>query len=454
MKFKLSKYILSTEELSDYGMENKRIVFSTRSATSMLLQEDIHNSLKNGDFANIDRDVLYQLVESCVIVPEELDEFAFVIEENQKAQADTDTLSMTIQPTANCQLGCHYCAQNHTKDYSSPKVQTKILKRIEHLLTTKKYKNIHVTWYGGEPLMGLSSIKNLSKSILKIAVDNNLSYSADMVTNGLALKNDIFQTLAKESFIRTYQITIDGTAETHDKRRITKTGNGTFDIIIKNIVEVVNNPCYDDLNCKITIRINIDKSNEADVIPLVDYLTELNLQNKISIYFTPIVDWGGNNASSNSLSREDYSVKEIDWQMRLIDKGFGNIPLPERVYQVCMVEDKNAEVYDVFGNIYSCWEFPYTEVYGKGDTVIGNLNFPYETYNENATLRDWKETLVSEKTRCKECTHLPICCGGCPKSWHEGTPACPSFKTNYQDKLLLQYLTNKQNEKSLLVNSK
>jgi uncharacterized protein len=34
---------------------------------------------------------------------------------------------------------------------------------------------------------------------------------------------------------------------------------------------------------------------------------------------------------------------------------------------------------------------------------------------------------------------LPVCGGLCPKSWLEGTPACPSAKFNITERLMLQY---------------
>lgn len=44
---------------------------------------------------------------------------------------------------------------------------------------------------------------------------------------------------------------------------------------------------------------------------------------------------------------------------------------------------------------------------------------------------------------------MPVCGGGCPKSWKEGIKPCPSTKFNIKDKLLLHYATNKLNGKIL-----
>ena len=72
-----------------------------------------------------------------------------------------------------------------------------------------------------------------------------------------------------------FQITIDGTAESHDTRRITKAGEPTFDIIMKNIVDVTNTKIYKDYNCNISIRVNIDKTNYQYVEPLIEKINKI-----------------------------------------------------------------------------------------------------------------------------------------------------------------------------------
>ncbi len=56
-----------------------------------------------------------------------------------------------------------------------------------------------------------------------------------------------------------FQITLDTTKEFHNKRRITKEGVETFDLIINNILNIVNEEYYTALTDRpIFIRMNID----------------------------------------------------------------------------------------------------------------------------------------------------------------------------------------------------
>lgn len=444
---KFSTYHLSTDELSDYDLPNKRIIFSTRTTASIIIDEKTYQHAIANEFDKIDKDIYTNLLDRQFIVDSNEDEFKTITQYNREIREKTNFLSMTIQPSANCQLGCHYCGQTHTKDYANKDVIEKYKERVIYLLDNRKdiYNGLAITWYGGEPLTGYSSIKKTSKELIEVCKERKFNYIADIITNGLSLKVKLFEELVKECLITHYQITIDGIAESHDKRRMTKSGEPTYDIIMRNIIEVTNTQTYKDYNCHISIRVNIDKTNHQFVDPLIDAIRANNLQGKVSMYFATIVDFGGNDAGKDSLSREFFASKEIDWLFKCYEYGIDVSTLPTRKYSVCMVDQQDSEVWDAFGNIYACWEFPYSDTYGKGDSLIGNLFQSPETYNKNATLRDWDETLESGKTWCKTCAHLPVCGGGCPKSWYEGTPACPTFKLNYKEKLLLNYYV-KQNK--------
>ncbi len=439
---KLSKYHLVTNVLDDVDMPNKRIIFSTRTGISFLLDEPIYQNLLKNEFSNIEEDTMNSFKECELLIDKNEDEYLKILTENRSATEEVNVLSMTIQPSANCQLGCHYCGQTHSKDYAKEDIIELYLKRILHFLDNDtKYTGINIIWYGGEPLTGLSTIKSASAKFIELCENRNLTYSAIMVTNGLSLKPKLFEELVSKYKITNFQITLDATAESHDTRRVTKEGKEpTFDIIVKNIKDITATKFYDSNECHISIRINIDKTNHHLVDEFIDFIKEEKLGQKVSLYFAPIVDWGGNDAGKDGLSNTMFAEKEIEWLLKCFENDIKiNKLLPKRTYYACMVERQDSEVYDAFGNIYTCWEFPYTETYGKGDSLIGNLKDDYSTFNTNATLRDWTEVLDSGTTWCKTCLHLPLCGGACPKSWLEKTPACPPFKYNYKDKLLLDY---------------
>lgn len=450
--FKLSFYSVLTDVIDINANDPKRLLYSTRTGREIVVSDSIVQLLLNEQFEMIPDNILFLFLQMEILVPKTEIEFDELINQNELSLKDSKVLSFTVQPSANCQLGCHYCGQQHSKHYMNESIYPLLIERLNNKLTQKEYSALSITWYGGEPLMALKQIRDLSPKFIEISKERGLKYKSDIVTNGLNLNIKTFEELVLSHHVTQYQITIDGLEDSHNKRRGTKGGDDTYQIIMKNVINAAKSEVFSKYNCSISIRCNIDKTNYLDVKPLIIELAKNGLSELVTLQFAPIVDWGQNNASEASLSKDAFSDIEIDWICELHQYGFQKNLLPGRKYGVCMVVNKDSEVVDAFGNLYPCWEVPYTPVYENSNYLIGNLKLPEESYNTNATTRNWHENIKEEGVSwCKKCQFFPVCGGGCPKSWLDGKPACPSFKFNMKDRLLLKYIFSKN---KMLENSK
>lgn len=445
MNYRLSHYVISADITKGAQQEPYKILFSTRTSSRILVKDELYQKVKRKEFDDIDWKTINKLFQHEILVPAQEDEFKHIIEHNKFRLKEAKSMETTIQPTANCQLGCHYCGQVHSKKTMTKEMSDKVLARLTKLIDKKPLERLMVTWYGGEPLMAYSRIKEMSEELMNICQSRNIYYTAMMITNGLSLKKKIFEDLVLKSRIYSYQITVDTMPEHHDQRRITKKGEKTFDIIFKNILEVVNSEVYEKEDCSIILRMNIDSTNYQSVPDFIDLLAEHKLQKKVSIVFAPIVKWGDNDADEYALSKEDFGEMEINWILKAIQLGFKlDEIIPDRTYMPCMVVKDDWEVYDAFGNIYPCYEFSYTPYYETEKHQIGNLSLPEETYNMKAEPRNWYEDVQTNFTDCPTCALFPVCGGGCPKNWYIGDQkGCPSYKFNIEDLLVLEYLSNK-----------
>ena len=440
--YKLSYYLVVTDVLDEGAPTPNRMIYATRSGKALVIRDQIYQLLVEEKFDQIPMDILSVLLSQHVIVRANEDELQTILEENDINIKNDDKLGYTIQPGANCQLGCDYCGQVHSKQTMSEAHQEKMLQRIESMIEPR-HKELTVTWYGGEPIMALAQIRSLTPRLKAIAQKHGLIYRTDMVTNGLGLKTRVFEELADELEVRSFQITLDGTADEHDQRRYTKKKGKTFDTIVKNIVAATKHPLYAEKNCQITIRCNINNHNKENIRHLVWYLASLDLQDKITFDFQPVTDWGDNEAAADSMSKEVFGVYEIERIIEVLQLGFkyDNF-IPERNNKVCMVVDEKSEVFDAYGNIYSCWELPYTPLYENSVFQYGHLDKSPEEFTRDP-MRDWNKSIPTNDSWCKSCKFLPVCGGGCPQKWMEKTPACPSFKFNIEDRLVLEYLANR-----------
>lgn len=456
MDFKLSKYIVATDILDPESEKQERILFATRTGISALVNNSFYETLVKGDFNSIEDSQLARLIDYEVIVDSEEDEFIEMLKLNKLGVKDAKSVLMTIQPTANCQLGCFYCGQVHSKKTMPEDIQEKAVQRIVKMLdSTPDCRLVDITWYGGEPLMGYSAILNISNKVQEICRERNMPYSSSIITNGLSLKKDIFKELYLNHEVRRFQITVDTLKEHHDKRRITKSGESTWDIIMKNIVDITSLECYEEkVQRAIFIRMNIDQSNYMDVTRFMDHLRDLGLPSKISIGFSPLTNWGDKTeGDKNALDAQDFAEMEIEWTMYAEKLGFGvDYVLPKRHYDVCMAVNEKSEVYDALGNITPCYEFPYTPKYDGEKFTIGNLREDESTYNNKTELRGWYDDLAAKNVsiKCSKCNLFPVCNGGCPKNAYNGELGCPTMKLNIEDKLVLQYLLDKSNLQTLI----
>ncbi len=436
--FKLSNYIVQTK----VPESSKVILFSTRTSSVLVVDESTMKLLENKEFHHIENRDLKKLTESKIIIHENEQEIDKVLKLNNIFNENEDTISFTIQPTANCQLGCHYCGQNHVKKNIDDDTIMLAIKRVRSIIKKNNYKKLVVTWYGGEPLLAIKQIETYSKELFKICAEFNLKYEADIITNGLILKPHIYKKLL-ELNVSLYQITVDGTEETHDKRRITKKGAATFNIIYNNLVRFAKDELYKKYNAKVNLRINIDRSNVEYVDSLIDRIYTEGILHDIVMTFAPVEDWGGNEADKNSLSFQEFAEYEIQWYIKLIQLGKTNFEfIPGLVSSACMVSTENSEVFDAYGNIYACYEYSYTDKYTSDPLCSeGTLQtIDNDVKKSPSAIRNFKNTVVDKKySNCIECIYFPVCNGACPKQWMNGKIACPSFKFNMEDKLLLNY---------------
>lgn len=342
--------------------------------------------------------------------------------------------NFVIVVTYNCNFRCPYCfEERERKDSScqvviSKKMVDEIFSAIENLETGKAKRSNIITLYGGEPLMRQN--KNIVEYIVKTGKSNGFAF--DAITNGYDL--DAYIDLLGPGLIETIQITIDGTKEHHNKKRIHITDENTFDKIISNIKIAVSK------KVRIIIRVNIDETNESDVESLKLYLENILLlpNDNIRLYASPIVK------NSSIKEHDDEELRFITSQQfsKIIKrnttfkycKDFGVTQTiydamknkkPIRFRPVYCGAQTGAYVFDAYGNIYPC-----LETVGNEDRRIGSITRNGINWFEKE-VNYWRSYSITGK-RCICCKYALFCGGGClARRLNNDSSSCDYFRLSY-----------------------
>lgn len=373
------------------------MIYNTLTGAFLLLDDYHYNIYENITKNPIDtqnKEIVDSFLSNGIIVDKSIDEFLIIKTNANISKYMSSVFELTIAPTLACNMDCPYCYEKEKTGVMSQEILDNIINFTLHNIDLYGYKHLEITWYGGEPLLQLNSIRYLSLEFKKLCKEKNITYAAKMVSNGSLLNKEIAEILVDECMVKFVQITLDGLNEKNDKRRYLKNGQGSFDIITKNIKEI-----RDIL--PIRIRVNIDKDNSDDLDSLVEYYNkELDHEN-VSIYITPVTD-ENENSCTKSLCYKPKDFANI--QKRFNEKMNYNFNLPQYIPLACGAMGPNTFVIGPDGDLVKCWN----EI-GIKDYSVGNVKNGF-VLNKRAL--KWLNKELDEA--CRECKTLPICQGSCP----------------------------------------
>lgn len=334
------------------------------------------------------------------MIEETTDETSCLELERRIALIDSlhDYAYYVIAPTMDCNAHCFYCYENFSKKRAYLDLQTEqaIIKYICNSITDKK--SLHISWFGGEPLLCIDTIDRISEALIKYCKLKNIEYSAEITTNGYFLTNEIISNKLSMWKVDDVQITLDGDESEHIKRKAfqngvdhwTRTMNAIYETSLKGI--------------PVQLRLNVDKNNLKSVKNVMkDIISNDKWNDNISIYFAPLEPYSANLSSYytvdeyESLMKELYSVLQELGYFKNREKYFP----PQKLDLPCYSAMLNACAIDFAGNLYKCQH------------LMGNINFKIGTVDSGIVLKSDLLRWGDLDEQCVSCEVLPICKGGC-----------------------------------------
>jgi len=271
-----------------------------------------------------------------------------------------------------------------------------------HLLSAR-------TKRAGGPLLNLKVAKYITLKLNEWCTHNNITFSVSIVTNGVLLDMRVYEFL-KSFNLSSIQVTIDGPAEVHNKRRMFKNGSGTFDVIIDNIAKISR-------DYKIGVRINVDKNNLKFIPETLDVLK--------TVLYNFSVSFGHVHSSNDTfkgyanlcIPTDQFSKIHLKLVKLALSKGVEidlNSLLKPNI-DGCADYHESAFVIDPRGDLYKCWEVVGNSKAKVGSKFDDSFNYNYFKWVNHSPLKVEK---------CRKCEILPLCGGGCVGLGSFSNPYC------------------------------
>ena len=403
------------------------LLFSTKNASIATISESTFKAIEEDTLTQPEKESLSKIGMVVQDIEKEKQSVSELFDEINK---NNKILNITVVLNLDCNFACKYCYEDDIKGtlYMSDTTADQLIEFIKQKFTDKK-EQIILDFYGGEPLLSIELIKYISKGVNSFVAGRVATYSFTLVTNGSLFTRHIAETLVPLG-LESVKITLDGPSKIHNHYRPYKSGEGSFNNIIKNIKDTF------DL-VKINIGGNYERKNYEQFPLLLDYLLNEGITpNKIaSIKFDPVMNTPKTNYSSikykaGCMTTNESWITEASILLRgeILKRGY-NTPKIEPI--MCAVENTDTYVVNFNGIIYKCPAF-----IGKKGFEVGTLITGVKDYRKSYKLGLWKNK------QCRECEYLPLCFGGCRYATYvkDGNIDTPNCKKEYFDASLEQLI--------------
>lgn len=299
-------------------------------------------------------------------------------------------ISFTIWITEKCNLGCKYCYEQDLfkNKRNTGKYSENVVGFITSIAELYPDEEVLITFHGGEPLLGIEVIEQYVDRLKKYFMDR---VQFCITTNGTLLNEKNIEFLCKN--FCDISVSLDGIKSINDKNRINKAGEGTYDLVVKNL-EKISIP-------KHSIRIRMTITAEAVE---VFYKSITELVSKGYTFLVPVV-------AVNDPNWNDEKICELFSQVKkLISEGYGELPFLKRLLEEpkilsrCNGGIKNFSI-ATDEKVYPC------------EYVMGNELFCLGTLGDGIGIIKKAEKYMSlyyshNEGACAECSYEKYCDAG------------------------------------------
>lgn len=398
--------------IADFPNPGEYLVFNTFTDSRVIINEQLKALMDKADRAELseltaeEREVLAALQDLGIMVENGVDEDRELEYWFQRLKFDTTTLDLTVLTTSACNLGCTYCFEEgiNLKGFMQEETCRQVSAWVEAKLDEVRPRVLHLTLFGGEPLLNPGAAGFLSRSLHDLARERGVEHRISLITNGVLLTREIVDELVPLGLKR-IKVTLDGDEAAHDSKRRYKNGKGSFQVIMNNLLAIRG-------KAPISIGGNFDAATKDSIPRLLDHLLELGFtpDDILDITFKPILAPTNrlpvlNNAmdSGHTCTFSEMNVSDILWLREEVERRGFKTKEGIAIGPCCATREHTFTI-DPWGNLYKCPALVGREQYMTGSVHDRQGNHQNTRF---MTVDLWRDPF------CQPCSYRPICGGGC-----------------------------------------
>jgi len=298
--------------------------------------------------------------------------------------------SYVIAPTTNCNARCFYCYEHGVKHENMTDETADRL--VDFIESHHGEKEVRITWFGGEPLVGIRQIDRICKALK----DKSIDFKSRMISNGYLFDKETVERIKNDWHITDIQITLDGTEKVYNEvKAYINPCENPYQRVLQNIEHLIDN------GIKVNIRLNLGFHNAEDLVSLADELIErFKGRDNLYAYVAMLYDDCGSNPfslSEEEIARLHEMWKPLSAKVSVLGVRSMKITLPQLTAVQCMADGDDCVLITPSGKIGKC------EHYIK-DRFVGDIE---NGITDTAELKSYRERKVYP--HCKDCVLYPSC---------------------------------------------
>jgi len=324
--------------------------------------------------------------------------------------------SLVMNITNQCNLSCTYCYEFGADKIATPEGKEKFMSletamaSVDFLLEESKgRKAVHITFFGGETLMNFPLLKQVVEYARERTAAEGRSVDFSLTTNATLLTREIIAFLSENAIGVT--VSMDGPPDLQDKRRVYKSGKGSYAVIEPRLRALIANHRTRAITARVTLTEGV-----TDVVRIYRHLKDdLGFH---EVGFAPVTTSG-----DQPYSLGDGDMASVIGQFNALAEEWEEYALRGEMHGFTNVSETISELMQGVNKSHPCGAgLGLVGVGPSGDIApchrfadadshtLGHISTGIDRDKQSDFLTRGH---VGAKYDCQTCWARPLCAGGC-----------------------------------------